>query len=299
MYRRPRVVHPVAVLGGIARAIFGTAGIPVHAAMPSWNGKYSLVRYAVDKNGSSAAAGQAEPTFRADYVFVTSCSSGKCVATATDGPTPKNPTLPQPSHWDGSRWVEHFDFQWDCYMGGFQKCGPLRGRGLSARLNLTGRCAVPGTPTSRAARAAEASKCRWRRLLLALDDGGRPQTPAEARKPDETYCDTVTDAYLFAAHWSQEPQQSLSSHGPAADVNATSRPPKGVTFVGDSSKHFAMGGVDGRCRIHRCVRSGAISECHALQRARSKRGSPGCAACNTRATAGRGTANWPPAYSYE
>ena len=92
---------------------------PVHAAMPSWNGKYSLVRYAVDKSGTSVAASQAEPTFSADYVFVTSCSTGKCVATATDGPTPKNPTLPQPSHytWDGTRWVEHFDFQWDCYMG--------------------------------------------------------------------------------------------------------------------------------------------------------------------------------------
>ena len=101
------------MLGGTALAIFGAAVVQVHAAMPSWNGKYSLVRYAVDKTGSSAAAGQAEPTFSADYVFVTSCSSGKCVATATDGPTPKNPTLPQPSHytWDGSRWVEHFDFQ--------------------------------------------------------------------------------------------------------------------------------------------------------------------------------------------
>ena len=119
MYRRPRFVHPVAVLAGIGLTIFGTAAIPVHAAMPSWNGKYSLVRYAVDKTGSSAAAGQAEPTFSADYVFVTSCSSGNCVATATDGPTPKNPTLPQPSHytWDESRWVEQFDFQWDCYMG--------------------------------------------------------------------------------------------------------------------------------------------------------------------------------------
>jgi hypothetical protein len=114
-----RFAHLVALLGGIALAISGTAVIPVDAAMPSWNGKYSLVRYAVDKTGSSAAAGQAEPTFSADYVFVTSCSSGKCVATATEGPTPNNPTLPQPPHytWDGTRWVEHFDFQWHCYMG--------------------------------------------------------------------------------------------------------------------------------------------------------------------------------------
>jgi hypothetical protein len=56
-------VHRVAVLGGIALAVFGTPALPVHAAAPSWNGKYSLVRYAVDKTGSSVAAGQAEPTF--------------------------------------------------------------------------------------------------------------------------------------------------------------------------------------------------------------------------------------------
>ena len=111
-------IRAAAVLSVIAIAVFGTAASPVHAATPSWDGKYSLVRYAVDKSGTSVAAGQAEPTFSADYVFATSCSA-KCVATATDGPTPKNPTLPQPSHytWDGAKWVEVFEFQWDCYMG--------------------------------------------------------------------------------------------------------------------------------------------------------------------------------------
>src|SRR4051812_37980755 len=96
------------------------AAVPGQAAAPAWNGKYSLVRYAVDKSGTSVAAGQAEPTFSADYVFTTACSTTTtCVATASNGPTPKNPTLPQPSHytWDGAKWVEHFDFQWDCYMG--------------------------------------------------------------------------------------------------------------------------------------------------------------------------------------
>ena len=109
--------HLAVVLGVIAN--FGAPAVLVHAATPVWNGKYSLVRYAVNKSGTSVAAGQAEPTFSADYVFATSCSSGTCVATATNGPAPKNPTLPQPSHytWDGTRWVEHFDFQWDCYMG--------------------------------------------------------------------------------------------------------------------------------------------------------------------------------------
>jgi hypothetical protein len=107
------------MFGAMAIAIFGTPAFAVHAAMPSWSGKYSLVRYAAEKSGTSVAASQTEPAFSADYVFVTSCSAGKCIATATDGPIPENPTLPTPSHytWDGARWVEHFDFQWDCYMG--------------------------------------------------------------------------------------------------------------------------------------------------------------------------------------
>ena len=54
----------------------------------------------------------------------------------------------------------------------FRKCGPLRDRGRSTRRSRTDRCAVAGTPTSQAARAVEPSKCRWRRFLWGLDDGG-------------------------------------------------------------------------------------------------------------------------------
>lgn len=109
----------LAVLAAVAASMAGASGVGAHALAPSWNGKYSLVRYAVNKTGTSVAATQSEPTFSADYVFTTACSSGRCVATATNGPTPKNPTLPQPSRytWDGAKWVERFDFQWDCYMG--------------------------------------------------------------------------------------------------------------------------------------------------------------------------------------
>lgn len=120
---RPRF-RVVAVLVAAAASVAGTPAVGAQAAAPSWNGKYSLVRYAAGKSGTSVAARQAEPTFSADYVFTTACSSGRCVATATEGPAPKNPTLPQPSHytWDGAKWVERFDFQWDCYMGeGVQK----------------------------------------------------------------------------------------------------------------------------------------------------------------------------------
>src|SRR5271155_5256250 len=49
-------IHLAAVLSAVAVAIFGVPAVPVHAAMPSWNGKYSLVRYAVQKSGTSVAA---------------------------------------------------------------------------------------------------------------------------------------------------------------------------------------------------------------------------------------------------
>lgn len=110
-------------LGLISAVLAATASVlgapALHAASPSWNGKYSLVRYAADKTGTSVAAGQSEATFSADYVFSTACSATTCVATANNGPKPNNPTISEPSHynWDGSRWVERFDFQWDCYMG--------------------------------------------------------------------------------------------------------------------------------------------------------------------------------------
>jgi len=110
-------------LGWLFAMLVGCAAVvavpAAHAATPSWNGKYSLVRYAASKTGTSVAATQAEATFSADYVFSTVCSAATCVATANNGPKPNNPTISVPSHytWDGSRWVERFDFQWDCYMG--------------------------------------------------------------------------------------------------------------------------------------------------------------------------------------
>jgi opacity protein-like surface antigen len=108
-----------AVVAVVAIAVCAAAAAPATAATPSWSGKYSLVRYAVNKTGTSVAASQAEPTFSAEYVFSTVCSAASCVATANNGPTPKNPTISVPSHytWDGARWVERFDFQWDCYLG--------------------------------------------------------------------------------------------------------------------------------------------------------------------------------------
>ena len=89
------------------------------ADLPAWNGKYSLVRYAAQKTGTSLAARQPEPTFSDDYDFATKCSATACVATVSGGAKPKNPTLPQPPEytWDGAKWVHIYDWQWDCYMG--------------------------------------------------------------------------------------------------------------------------------------------------------------------------------------
>jgi hypothetical protein len=65
------------------------------------------------------AARQPEPDFSDEYVFVTSCSASTCVATVTEGPRPKNPTLPLPPQytWKGNQWVHIYDWQWDCFVG--------------------------------------------------------------------------------------------------------------------------------------------------------------------------------------
>ncbi|WP_028463238.1 hypothetical protein [Nocardia sp. 348MFTsu5.1] len=92
--------------------------VPATAAGPTWSGDYSLKRFAATKWGSSLAATQWEPDFADTYRFVVSCG-GPCTATVVDGPTPANPTLPQPPRytWDGTRWVHEYDWQWDCWQG--------------------------------------------------------------------------------------------------------------------------------------------------------------------------------------
>jgi hypothetical protein len=108
------VVVAAIVIGGCV-----AAEATAHAAGQIWNGRYSLVLYSASKTGTSVAARQPEPDFTDEYVFVTDCSRGRCVATAIGGSRPKNHTLPQsPQYtWDGSRWVHIYDWQWDCYVG--------------------------------------------------------------------------------------------------------------------------------------------------------------------------------------
>lgn len=88
------------------------------AAPPDWNGRYTVVTFASDKIGTSVATQQPESDFSAQYTFSTSCA-GRCVATASDGPAPTNPTIPQPTRytWDGRQWIFNYNWQWECFRG--------------------------------------------------------------------------------------------------------------------------------------------------------------------------------------
>ena len=107
------VIAVLAITAGM-----GTSVVTAHAAGQNWSGRFTVVTYAAQKAGTSAAARQSEPNFSAQYTFVTQCSS-RCVATVVDGPAPSNPTIPQPQRyvWDGTQWMFAYDWQWECYHG--------------------------------------------------------------------------------------------------------------------------------------------------------------------------------------
>jgi hypothetical protein len=91
---------------------------PAAADTPSWNGTYAITFIVGPKAGTSLAAGQPEGQYTDTYTFQSNCAGGKCTATIVGGPTPRNPTVPQPVQftWDGSSWTQASDFQWDCMM---------------------------------------------------------------------------------------------------------------------------------------------------------------------------------------
>lgn len=104
---------------GIASLAIALALTPTASADPaSWNGEYAITFIVGPKGGTSIAAGQPEQQHTEIYGFQSSCASGKCTATITSGPTPSNPTVPQPVQftWDGSSWTQASDFQWQCMM---------------------------------------------------------------------------------------------------------------------------------------------------------------------------------------
>jgi opacity protein-like surface antigen len=113
-----RVWSSLLAATSITAACFSATAI-ADAADGEWNGRYHIVTFASDKMGTSVAAAQREPDFSASYVLSSDCSSGLCVATVVEGPTPSNPTIPQPVRyiWDGSRWQYTYNWQWQCFRG--------------------------------------------------------------------------------------------------------------------------------------------------------------------------------------
>jgi len=93
--------------------------VPVAAAdpAPNWNGWYKITFHTDQKTGTSAAAGQSEEAYTAWYKFSTDCSSGTCVASVVDGPTPKdNAAGATKFDWTGSLWSRSNTWRWDCLL---------------------------------------------------------------------------------------------------------------------------------------------------------------------------------------
>ncbi len=106
--------------GLIAIAAVGTtlALAPLaHADEAFWGGRYKVTFHTDQKSGTSMAATQSETPYTASYLFSTDCSSGTCVASATDGPTPKENVLKSMRFdWTGSVWSRTNNWNWDCLL---------------------------------------------------------------------------------------------------------------------------------------------------------------------------------------
>ena len=123
--RRSKTFFPAAaiVLGLIAvtAMLMGgslfSAPIAQADATPHWGGLYKIAFHTDQKSGTSMAAGQIGTPYTATYEFTTDCSSGKCVASAIDGPTPKdNVSRSIKFDWTGSQWSRSNSWNWDCLL---------------------------------------------------------------------------------------------------------------------------------------------------------------------------------------
>jgi hypothetical protein len=106
-------------LVALAALCFHGGAATAHAAGQAWTGNYSMVTYASQKAGTSAAARLPESDFGAVFTLATSCSGRVCTATA-NGPASSNPTVPNPLtyRWDGQQWKSVYDWVWQCSVGG-------------------------------------------------------------------------------------------------------------------------------------------------------------------------------------
>ena len=82
-----------------------------------WDGAYKITFHTDQKSGTSSAATQPETPYTATYTFATDCSSGKCVASVVDSPTPKDNVAQSVSFdWTGSQWTRSSSWKWDCLL---------------------------------------------------------------------------------------------------------------------------------------------------------------------------------------
>ncbi|OBF25054.1 hypothetical protein [Mycobacterium sp. ACS4331] len=105
----------------VTTALSGAAVVAVPAAQAAdeafWGGRYKVTFHTDQKTGTSIAATQTETPYTASYMFSTDCSSGTCVASATDGPVPKeNVTRAMRFDWTGSVWSRSNNWNWDCLL---------------------------------------------------------------------------------------------------------------------------------------------------------------------------------------
>lgn len=114
------------MIGKLGRSLAATLVVTSGSAMASpiaaadresWNGWYKLTFHTDQKSGTSMAASQRETPYTASYLFSTDCSTGQCVASVIDGPTPKNNVASTTRFdWTGSQWSRTSDWRWDCQL---------------------------------------------------------------------------------------------------------------------------------------------------------------------------------------
>ena len=112
------IKKPAGSMFAVAAILLGGSliGAPLATAtQASWNGWYKLTFHTDQKSGTSVAATQGETPYTASYLFATDCSSGTCVASVVDGPTPKdNVSQSTKFDWTGSQWSRTNNWRWDC-----------------------------------------------------------------------------------------------------------------------------------------------------------------------------------------
>lgn len=107
-----------ATAAGFLAISLASAPAATAAPAPDWNGWYKITFQTDRKSGTSMAATQSEVPYTAWYKIATDCSSGTCVASVVDGPTPKeNAAQSTRFDWTGSQWSRTSSWRWDCAIG--------------------------------------------------------------------------------------------------------------------------------------------------------------------------------------